>query len=93
MEEQTIRPNDKGKVYLTKAFFKSREVERDIFLSQTYGKGRGDYMAVFLVNPDQSIDITKSISDPLEWIHYPGNLKIRTGNLLYIGPNLKNNQK
>jgi hypothetical protein len=89
LTEGVLRPNDKGLVYLTKAFLTPEEVERDIFIGDPYGKGRGDYMLIFFVDPDQSANIQKSTSDPLEWTYYGGNLKIRQGNLLYVGPNPK----
>jgi hypothetical protein len=72
---------------LTKSFFTPAEVEQNLFLNMRDGQGYGDYMAVFLVDPDQAASIIK-MSDLYEWMHSPGNLKIRTGNLIYIGPNI-----
>jgi hypothetical protein len=74
---------------LTKSFFTPEEVETKLFLDTEYGKGRGDYMLIFLVDPDQSANIQKEIFQPYEWTYSPGSLKIRPENLLYIGPNPK----
>ncbi|GEP93723.1 hypothetical protein CTE07_53680 [Chitinophaga terrae (ex Kim and Jung 2007)] len=82
-----IFPNKKNKVYLTKAFLTEKEVESIIFLNMHDNEGRGKYMVIFNVDPDQSINIKKAPTDVYEYIYDRGTLKIRPGNLIYIGPN------
>ncbi|WEK37957.1 MAG: hypothetical protein P0Y53_10640 [Candidatus Pseudobacter hemicellulosilyticus] len=84
---KTLYPNKKGKVYLTKSIMSEEEVDQKLFLNQPTHKGKGKYMVVFMVDPDQNSNIRKDTE--IEYIHQNGTLKVRKGNLLYIGPNLK----
>jgi len=87
-QTKALRSNEKGKVYLTKAFLTPTEVENLLFGAAKPGEktGNGDYMFVFEVDADQELGITK-VND-LEYTYNFGTLRIRVGNLKYEGENV-----
>ncbi|WP_435404572.1 RHS repeat domain-containing protein [Mucilaginibacter flavus] len=86
---QVIFPNKKNKVYLTKAFLTEKEVENILFIGDPTKKGFGKYMTIFKVDPDQASNITKNPTHVYEYDYNAGSLRIRTGNMVYIGINPK----
>lgn len=80
-----ILPNSKGKVYIARDEFSPEAAFRDLFLSQKTHIGRGDYVIIFQLTPDQVAQLSLDPSQPFELIHQ-GTLKLRKG-YIYAGKN------
>lgn len=86
---QVILPNKKNKVYLTKSLLTEKEVENILFIGDPTKKGSGKYMTIFKVDPDQASNISKNPTNVHEYDYNAGTLRIRPGNMVYIGTNPK----
>ena len=83
MQSKSIRPNKKGKTYITDILMTPSHVERDLMIGSPSHAGRGSYAIIFRADPGQMANIKPS-KDILEYIH-EGKLDLKE--ILYAGKN------
>ena len=83
MQSKSIRPNKKGKTYITDILMTPSHVERDLMIGNPSYAGRGNYAIIFRADPGQMANIKPSINI-LEYIH-EGKLDLKE--ILYAGKN------
>lgn len=83
MQSKSIRPNKKGKTYITDILMTPSHVERDLMIGNPSYTGRGNYAIIFRADPGQMANIKPS-RNILEYIH-EGKLDLKE--ILYAGKN------
>ena len=83
MQSKSIKPNKKGKTYITDILMTPSHVERDLMIGNPSYAGRGNYAIIFRADPGQMANIKPSINI-LEYIH-EGKLDLKE--ILYAGKN------
>ncbi|MGB3465778.1 MAG: RHS repeat-associated core domain-containing protein, partial [Cyclobacteriaceae bacterium] len=81
-----LKPNSKGKVYVSNAPMNSDEAFQNLFLDQPTHKGKGDYVIAFTLSKKQEARLYKEDTrDVFEFVH-KGTLYPQT--IVYSGPNI-----